>query len=103
MAHHLGPSTSAATTTINEKKLTDNIDARIDNTSLTPISHPPSHTAHTETESLPYWLVNVPPGERPTTCPEYLRDLSQKNIRILSTPDAAFKRQSWETVKEIIS
>ncbi|KKA21028.1 hypothetical protein T310_4934 [Rasamsonia emersonii CBS 393.64] len=97
MAHHLGPSTSAATTTINEKKLTDNIDARIDNTSLTPISHPPSHTAHTETESLPYWLVNVPPGERPTTCPEYLRDLSQKNIRILSTPDAAFKRQSWET------
>lgn len=102
MSHHLGSSTSAAITTIHEK-LPEKIDTHIDHTALTPTSRPTCQTTHPETESLPYWLVNVPPGERPTTCPEFLRDLSQKNIRILSTPDAAYERQNWETVKEIIS
>ncbi|GIC84672.1 GIG1 family protein [Aspergillus udagawae] len=54
------------------------------------------------TEKLPYWLVNVPPSQWPAECPAFLRDLPSKSIAILSTPDAEYKRQDWETVKEIV-
>lgn len=63
----------------------------------------PGGSARETSEPLPYWLVNVPPSEWPAECPEYLRDLPAKSIRILSTPDAMYERQSWETLKEIIS
>lgn len=53
-------------------------------------------------EALPYWLVNVPPADRPTHCPGFLRDICQKNIEILSTPDEQYRRQPWELVKEIV-
>jgi hypothetical protein len=55
------------------------------------------------TENLPYWLVNVPPSQWPAECPAFLRDLPAKSVAILSTPDAEYKRQDWETVKEIVS
>ncbi|GIJ82753.1 hypothetical protein Asppvi_001264 [Aspergillus pseudoviridinutans] len=54
------------------------------------------------TKKLPYWLVNVPPSQWPAECPAFLRDLPAKSIAILSTPDAEYKRQDWETVKEIV-
>lgn len=53
-------------------------------------------------EPLPYWLVNVPRSQWPSECPEYLRNLPQKSIKSLSTPDAQFKPQSWDLVKEIV-
>ncbi|KAH2119102.1 hypothetical protein KXW65_008718 [Aspergillus fumigatus] len=53
-------------------------------------------------EKLPYWLVNVPPSQWPAECPPFLRDLPAKSISILSTPDAEYKKQDWETVKEIV-
>ncbi|KAI9680985.1 MAG: hypothetical protein M1829_001065 [Trizodia sp. TS-e1964] len=53
-------------------------------------------------ESPPYWLVNVPHDQWPASCPDFLLDQSEKNQRILSTPDAAFVRQTWAEVKEII-
>lgn len=55
------------------------------------------------TETLPYWLVNVPRSQWPAECPSFLQNQSPKNIKILSTPDEHYKRQDWEMVKEIIS
>lgn len=52
---------------------------------------------------LPYWLVNVPRSQWPDECPEFLRELPAKSVRILSTPDTQFQRQDWETVKQIVS
>ncbi|KAH8423153.1 GIG1 family protein [Aspergillus melleus] len=52
--------------------------------------------------SLPYWHVNVPHADRPTHCPDFLRNICQKNIEILSTPDERYQRQGWELVKEIV-
>lgn len=51
---------------------------------------------------LPYWLVNVPRSQWTAECPSYLRDTSQKNIEVLSTPDEQYRRQGWELVKEIV-
>lgn len=56
----------------------------------------------TDSESLSYWLVNVPRAQWPSECPEYLRDVSLKNIRVLSTLDALYCRQDWETVERIV-
>ncbi|RAK97797.1 GIG1 family protein [Aspergillus ibericus CBS 121593] len=53
-------------------------------------------------KSLSYWLVNVPPYQWTAECPGFLRDTSQKNIEILSTPDEQYRRQGWELVKDIV-
>ncbi|PLB45578.1 hypothetical protein P170DRAFT_246760 [Aspergillus steynii IBT 23096] len=62
----------------------------------------PNRGTELSTAPLPYWLVNVPPADRPTHCPNFLRDICQKNIEILSTPDEQYCRQPWELVKEIV-
>lgn len=56
------------------------------------------------TSKLPYWLVNVPPEEWPTECPEFLdsEHISEKDRAILSTPDAEYQRTTWEEVKNHI-
>lgn len=56
--------------------------------------HPP--------ETVPYWLVNVPRAQWPSECPAFLRDLRPKNIQILATPDEAYRRQDWGTVRELV-
>ena len=53
--------------------------------------------------SLPYWLVNVPPDQAPTTCPPYLQNLSEKDIEIMSTPDSQYHVLTWLEVREIIA
>lgn len=53
-------------------------------------------------ETLPYWLVNVPEDQRPATCPEFLRDIPEKLKLILSTPDSQYRRFTWPQVKEIV-
>lgn len=55
----------------------------------------------TDSGPLPYWLVNVPHDKWPSECPEFLRNISEKNIWVLSTPDELYRRQDWETVKRI--
>lgn len=60
-------------------------------------------TAITAKEPLPYWLVNVPPSERPAECPEFLLNQNEKNIQILSVPDEDYHKLNWDAVKEIIS
>ena len=59
-------------------------------------------TSKSHPGSLPFWCVNVPPEEWPLECPDYLRTLSEKDQNILATPDADFRRLSWEEVKEVI-
>ena len=51
---------------------------------------------------LPYWQVNVPEAERTAACPEFLRNLSAKDIGIISTPDAEYRRSSWPEVQELV-
>ncbi len=52
--------------------------------------------------ALPYWLVNVPQEEWPSECPDYLKNVSEKDKASLSTLDADYHRLSWDEVKEII-
>lgn len=90
MPHPTGPSTPAAAITAIDEKLT-----------TATISEPVSLSDGSGT--LPYWLVNVPRDQWSPECPVFLRDLPDKNIQILSTPDEHYKRQGWEEVQEIIS
>lgn len=59
--------------------------------------------ANSRSSSLPYWLVNVPREEWPDKCPEYLRNLDERDREILGTPDAEYKRMSWEEIDELVS
>ncbi|KAI1911376.1 hypothetical protein LOZ61_003899 [Ophidiomyces ophidiicola] len=51
---------------------------------------------------LPYWLVNVPREEWPSECPEFLRDLPEKSIRVLATPDSEYVRLDWPAVRHFV-
>ncbi|KAK8198646.1 hypothetical protein M8818_006513 [Zalaria obscura] len=53
-------------------------------------------------ETLPYWAMNVPEDQRPTSCPDYLVNANEKDRRILSTPDSEYHRMTWPEVKDII-
>jgi hypothetical protein len=52
---------------------------------------------------LPYWQVNVPPSERTAECPDFLRDLSPKDIGIISTPDADYHVDTWPEVVQRVA
>ncbi|KAJ5773463.1 hypothetical protein N7457_008359 [Penicillium paradoxum] len=93
MLHVRAPSTHAEITALDEKL------AGADTATLAPFLHERRQT----TETLPYWLVNLPRSQWPVDCPSFLRDQPPKNIRCLSTPDHLYTRQDWEQVKEIIS
>jgi hypothetical protein len=54
-------------------------------------------------EELPFWLVNVPRDQWPASCPEFLRNVSDKDMRIIGTPDSLYSVLSWEEVREIVS
>ena len=54
-------------------------------------------------EELPFWLVNVPRDQWPAECPDFLRDVGEKDRMIIGTPDSDYKRLSWQEVQEIIS
>ncbi|KAJ5574264.1 uncharacterized protein N7459_008691 [Penicillium hispanicum] len=91
--HPTGPSTPAATITQLDEKLTDaDTDA--------PARFLREHGLNSDT--LPYWLVNVPRSQWTAECPDFLRDQPPKNIQCLSTPDEDYRRQDWELVQEII-
>ncbi|CAI7586126.1 unnamed protein product [Penicillium glandicola] len=59
------------------------------------------HDPSIPSETLPYWLVNLPRSQWTAECPSFLRNQSPKNIQCLSTPDHLYTRQDWEQVKEI--
>lgn len=62
----------------------------------------PQDEAPEKEAPLPYWLTNIPRSQWPPSCPSYLRDISQKNIEILSTPDHLYQRQGWDLVTELV-
>ncbi|KAL2057084.1 hypothetical protein ABVK25_002823 [Lepraria finkii] len=39
---------------------------------------------------LPYWLVHVPEDQRPEKCPDFLRNISDRNKAIVSVPENEF-------------
>lgn len=54
-------------------------------------------------EDLPYWQVNVPPPLRTTECPEFLRNLTDKDRGIISTPDSEHQIDSWAVVQQKVA
>lgn len=50
-------------------------------------------------QDLPYWQVNVPEHLRTAECPEFLRNLSDKDRGIISTPDSQYQVDSWAVVQ----
>ncbi|PPJ50028.1 hypothetical protein CBER1_06791 [Cercospora berteroae] len=69
-------------------------------TQSTPTSSGPESRADTPQRQLAFWNVNVPPSQHTRECPVYLRYALEnaKDQGILSTPDALYRRQSWEDV-----
>ncbi|OCK87353.1 uncharacterized protein K441DRAFT_623160 [Cenococcum geophilum 1.58] len=53
-------------------------------------------------EELPFWLVNVPRDQWPAECPDFLRDVGEKDRMIIGTPDSDYKQLSWQEAQEII-
>ena len=53
-------------------------------------------------ELIPFWHFNVALEERTTDCPDYLHNLSLKDVTTLSMWDADFEEISWERATQII-
>ena len=51
----------------------------------------------------PYWHINVPPSLRTAECPEFLQNLNAKDLGIISTPDSAYRLETWPEVRAIIA
>jgi hypothetical protein len=54
-------------------------------------------------EPLPFWLVNVPRDQWPTECPEFLKEIGEKDRSIIGTPDHEYMRLTWDECLQIIS
>jgi hypothetical protein len=52
---------------------------------------------------FPYWHVNVPESQRTASCPDFLLNLSPKDLAIISTPDSDYQVLTWEQVRLIIA
>jgi hypothetical protein len=46
--------------------------------------------------------MNVPVEERTEECPDFLRNLSAKDLGIISTPDAEYHVITWPEVRQIV-
>ena len=53
-------------------------------------------------EALPFWQVNCPLQERTAECPAFLLNLSEKDRRIIGTPDVDYTLMPWNQVKELV-
>ncbi|RMZ68502.1 Mitochondrial carrier [Pyrenophora seminiperda CCB06] len=53
-------------------------------------------------EKLPFWLVNVPADKRPKQCPDFLAECSEKDKRIIGTPDEEYQILSWAQVQDTV-
>lgn len=58
--------------------------------------------SYSPADQLPYWQVNIPPEDRQEECPEFLRNISAKDISIIGTPDEDYRVQTWQQVVDII-
>ncbi|KAF3764948.1 hypothetical protein M406DRAFT_331264 [Cryphonectria parasitica EP155] len=55
-----------------------------------------------DVEALPFWQVNIAPKDREDECPEPLRDLSAKDVRLIGTRDEDYHVQTWDEVVNIV-
>lgn len=55
-----------------------------------------------ESGQLPYWHVNIPVEQREEECPEFLREISDRNKEILTVPADSFQYLTWADVKSMI-
>ena len=55
-----------------------------------------------DTKPLPYWQVNIPPGEREDVCPEFLQNISVKDVGIIGARDEDYHIQTWDEVVDIV-
>lgn len=53
-------------------------------------------------KELPFWLVNVPADQRPSECPDFLTECSEKDKRVIGTPDEEYQVLSWAEVRDIV-
>ncbi|KAH7120914.1 hypothetical protein B0J11DRAFT_51914 [Dendryphion nanum] len=53
-------------------------------------------------EALPFWLVNLPRDQWPAECPDFLKEVSDKDKQIIGTPDTQYQALSWDEVRELI-
>ncbi|POS70263.1 hypothetical protein DHEL01_v211342 [Diaporthe helianthi] len=58
--------------------------------------------SYSQPDQLPYWQVNVAPEDREEECPEFLRGVSDKDVRIIGSSDDEFCVQTWPQVVDII-
>ncbi|GAB1310434.1 N-acetylglucosamine-induced protein 1 [Madurella fahalii] len=54
-------------------------------------------------EDLPYWQVNVPEHLRTAECPDFLRNLTDKDRGIINTPDSEYQIDSWPVVQQKVA
>jgi hypothetical protein len=55
------------------------------------------------TQGLPYWQVNVPEHLRTAKCPDFLRNITDKDRGIISTPDSEYEIDSWAVVQQKVA
>ncbi|RDA89746.1 hypothetical protein CP533_1063 [Ophiocordyceps camponoti-saundersi (nom. inval.)] len=53
--------------------------------------------------SLPYWHYNVPDDEKTVDCPSFLLHLSDKDRRIIGSPESAFNILDWPRVRQLVA
>ncbi|KAI3400455.1 hypothetical protein diail_3076 [Diaporthe ilicicola] len=58
--------------------------------------------SYSSPDQLPYWQVNIPSEDHEEKCPEFLRNISAKDIEIIGTPDEDYHVQTWQQVVDII-
>jgi hypothetical protein len=49
-------------------------------------------------EEILYWQVNVPESQRTAECPDFLRNLNERDRGIISTPDSDYRKDTWPEV-----
>lgn len=54
-------------------------------------------------EALSFWKVNVPQEQWPAECPDFLKDISEKDQRIIGMPNEEYTSLSWPEVRELVS
>lgn len=57
---------------------------------------------NSDAKAIPYWLVNVPRDKWPAECPEYLRNLSDKDVEQLGVLDEDYQSLTWDEVRQIV-
>lgn len=56
-----------------------------------------------ENIEIAYWNINVPESQRTEACPDFLVNLTPKDLGVISTHDADYHVLTWDEVRDIVS